>query len=327
MNAQPPDQIPFDPSDSDEPGVRHRDRRALVVALLVICGVLCGFPGSLQGTGIVLVVGLVVIDVALIRATGGLAFRGERSLDERQTALRNLAHRLGFRLLGLALVLAFVMWVPGSAIAAWNAGLPLQVDSGVSGRFIVSVLELVAMMPTMVIAWMEPGVPPAARRRSTFAVPAVAASVTVLAWVLLLVLVPAQNVPANGNTVDLISSGATCRHFAAGRMIGAGLGATVGTHVEVCWNGRQAFVVGGGSRAVGHLGRLSGDRDLSACGADSWGDFALVSGLTCTTRITSDGTLHYAFQALVSPLPFTIGARQVSMSLVVTRSGRVLVPL
>lgn len=307
--------------------MNRRHTRALVVAVLLICGFLvCGFPESLHGTGIVLVVGLVVIDVALIRATGGLAFARRRSLDERQTALRDLAHRRGFRLLGPAFLVGLLLWFPGSALAAWHTLSFPQVDRGISGRLILGVLELVAMMPTLVIAWMEP-VAPGTGRRGTFATPAVAASGALVAWLLIVAAAPVQRAAPNAVLVGLTASGATCRHFIAGRTVGAAFGATVGTHVEVCWNGSQAFVVGDGSPAPGGLAQLRGDPDLTACGADSWGDFAFVTGPTCTARTSADGTLHYTFRAGVSPLPFRWGARQVAMTLVVTRSGRVLTPL
>lgn len=328
MTALPLLQLAPVPPSSVEDG-KGGGVRVLVVAVLATCGLLVsGLPRSLHGTGIALVVGLVVLDLVLVGATRGLAFARARSLDERQIAVRNLAYRRGFRLLGPALVVAVAIWVVGSSIAGsgFLPGLPfVQVDGGVSGRFIVGVLELVAMMPTLVIAWVEPG--PAAGRLARLAAPAMAGSTTILVWLLTLALAPVQQAAPNGDLLLVGASwpGGTCHHFVGGRIIGAGFGATLGTHVEVCWDGRRAFVVGTpGGPGTGQLFAPEGEPTLTACGADSRGDFAIVSGATCTSRTSADGTLHYSFRARVSPLPFEIGAREVTMNLVVTRQGRVL---
>ncbi|MBO0683573.1 MAG: hypothetical protein J2P45_10485 [Candidatus Dormibacteraeota bacterium] len=299
--------------------------------MLAVCAFLVsGLPRSLHGTGIVLVVALAVLDLVLVRATGGLAFAAGSALDEREIAVRNLAYRRGFRLLGAALVLAVAIWWVGNivAFAITYPGPSSQVDSGVSGRFVVAILELVAMMPTLVIAWMEPAL--AVGRWASLGPPALAGSATVVVWLLTLALAPVQvaSPSLNGGAggVALTSRVGPCHQFVGGRIVGAGFGATVGTHVVVCWDGRRTYVVGapGGSGTGQLVSSPMGEPTLTACGADSSGDFAVVSGPTCTTRISADGTLHYTFRARVSPLPFEMGAREVTMNLVVTRQGRVL---
>ena len=63
-------------------------RRALVLAALAVTAFLVSsLPASLHGTGIVPVLALAVLDVALVQATGGLAFARARSLDERADVL------------------------------------------------------------------------------------------------------------------------------------------------------------------------------------------------------------------------------------------------
>jgi len=307
-------------------------RRDLVLAALVVCAFMAsGLPGSLHGTGIVLVLVLAIIDVALIRATGGLAFAPARSLDERQARLRDLAYRRGFRLLGLAQVVALAVAFLGTYINVLvtfrsDAGLS-QVDSGISGRFLVAFLELLLMMPTMVIAWMEPDRAdddprPARGLWALLAVPAVAA-----AWLLAVTWAPAQAAASSRSTfVDSTVANATCRHFVGGRIVGAEFGATVGARVQVCWNGQQAFVVGDPSAPAPGAGETSPPRApiLTACGADNADDFALVSGVTCKATTDANGTLRYTVRSRVSPLPLGIAEREVAMSLVVTRDGRVL---
>jgi hypothetical protein len=188
------------------------------------------------------------------------------------------------------------------------------------------------MMPTLVLAWTEPDAveePEAVRAplRPLLAVPVIAA-----AWLLAVVAAPAQTAAASTSfTVGGLNiAGLSCRHVAAGRVVGAQFGATVGLRAEVCWNGRQAFVVGDPSTPP-PAGTLPNDvlppfaePDLTACGADGQDDFATVSGTRCTATTDSRGTLHYTVHARVAPLPLGIAARDVAVSLVVTRDGRVL---
>jgi hypothetical protein len=320
-------------------------RRALVLAALLVCGFLVsGFPRSLHGAGMAPVLVLAVLGVVLIRATGGLAFARARTLDERQTQLRDVAYRRAFRLLGLAMVIVLVLaflgdylpfvLAPRSQVApGW---FPPQVDSGIGGRFLVAVLGLLVMMPTFVIAWMETDRPrgdPAdgdrtvtARRRLP-STSVVLLAIAVASWVLGVARAPSQTAAASRNfSVDSERPGSVCRHFATGRIIGAEFGATVGMRVEVCWNGRQAFVVGDPRIPPPDPAQNDprGEPMLTACGADNTEDFAVVSGTTCTAKTDRDGTLHYDVRARVSALPLSIGARVVDMSLVVTRNGRIL---
>ena len=315
-------------------------RRTLVLAALAVTAFLvCSLPASLHGTGIVPVLALAALDVALVQATGGLAFARARSLDERQAALRDLAYRRSFRLLGLAMVLAIVAasvgTYAGMAATIRNHGDFTQVDSGIAGRLLAGVLELLLMMPTLVVAWMVPGRPAGDRvpgegagRSSPLllvlapAVPALAA-----AWLLAVAWAPAQAAgPSHSFGISADWLGSRCQHFATGRIVGAGFGATVGLRAHVCWNGRQAFVVGDPRIPPPVAGGIVPFRDssLTACGADNVEDFAVVSGTTCTATTGADGTLHYTVRARVSPLPFAIGARDVAMDLVVTREGRLL---
>jgi len=292
----------------------------MVVAVIALCALLVS-PVPLGGLGMVPVLALVALDAALIAATGGLAFARRASLDERQAGVRDLAYRRGFRLLGLAVVLALVAMFVDQYVAAF-AGTFSQVDSGLSGRLLAALAELVVMLPTLVLAWSpSTGQSEAAGLRGALAVPAVA-----ILWLLYVAWTPAQPAPAGRNFgVDASATDSTCAHFAGGRVVGAGLGATVGMRAEVCWNGRQAFVIGdpglplpAGVQADPH------DRLLTACDADDAEDFAAVTGKTCTATIDGDGTLRYAVRARVAPLRLPVGARDVAMELVVTRDGRVL---
>ncbi len=118
-------------------------------------------------------------------------------------------------------------------------------------------------------------------------------------------------------------------------MVGADFGAIVGLRAYVCWNGTDAFVWGdpalpppaGLNRYFKPFTALAFDAAQpfeTGCGLDNVGDFAAVGQTTCSERIDAGGTMHYTVSARVSPLPFGIASREVSIELVVTRAGRVL---
>ena len=129
-------------------------------------------------------------------------------------------------------------------------------------------------------------------------------------WVLDLTLVPVQAATRNPYFSSSTSeTGAKCQEFVGGRVIGGPFGATVGLDATVCWTGTEAS--------------LSNDPFLDACGSNTNDDFASVAE-TCTASTDSDGTLHYVVRARVSPLPFSIAVRDVTLTLVVARNGTVI---
>jgi hypothetical protein len=297
--------------------VKWSVRRALVLAVLGISGLLVSqVPASLHGAGMLAVIALVGLDVALIRATGGLAFARARSLDERQSALRDLAYRRGFRLLGLALIVGVLLVAVSWIVSATRDHAAMsQVDAGIGGRLLVAALELLLMMPTLVIAWMQrdqdEDEPDDVAGWGWLPASALAVAVTVLASLAPVAWGAPESAPQSRNfSVVAEMPGSTCRHFAGGRTVGAPLGATIGMRAEVCWNGQDAFV--------------HPDFTLTRCGADNADDFAQVSDTICTASTDADGTLRYAVRARISPLPLGIASRDLTMRLVVTRDGRVL---
>lgn len=296
-------------------------RRVVVIAALALCALLVS-PVPLHGLGLVPVLALAALDAVLVAATGGLAFARTASLDERQAAMRDVAFRRGYRLLGLGIVLAVIVSFGGAGVAARLSGGISQVDSGLSGRLLVAVAELAVMLPTMVVAW-------SARNGGgrVTALPGLAVPLIAAAWLLGIGWTPVQAaaVSRNFSIVGPAAVGSTCGHFVAGRIVGGGLGATVGMRVEVCWNGQRAFVAGDPAIPLppGVIGNPPA-RFLTSCGADDVEDFAAVSGRTCTATVDADGTLRYAVRARVLPLGLPIGSRDITMDLVVTRDGRVL---
>jgi hypothetical protein len=328
----------------------RRVRRVLVVAAVVITAPLGSLlPDSLHGFGILVVLVLAGLDALLIQATAGLAFARRHALDERERALRDLAYRRGFRLLGLAAVLEVVALIVTGILSVILApdgqrGLgTTAVNNGITGRGLVVLAELLLMTPTLVIAWVDPnrerdetGTERRGQRVAWLALPALG-----VAWLVLVMLAPQQVVTASTNSSSASVQGATCMHFAAGRMVDAEFGATVGLRVEVCWNGHNAFVFGDPriplprSAVAGLEAGMPADLvidpsmfntdnpDLSGCGRDNSDDFATVSTTTCTGVIDDSGTLHYSVHAIVSG-PLGLGQRDVTLTLVVDRTGNVL---
>jgi len=133
-------------------------RRVAVTAVAALTALLASAL-PLHGFGIVVVVALAGLDILLLQATGWLAFRRGPGLDERQTAVRDLAYRRGFRWIGPAVLLLWLVWflsyvavMAGSSVSAGDAS-----DGGIAGRVLVGMAELVIMMPTCVVAWREDG--------------------------------------------------------------------------------------------------------------------------------------------------------------------------
>ena len=329
----------------------QRARRVAVVVTLLATALLgSSLPPSFHGFGILVVLCLVVLDLLLVRATGGLAFTRRRTLDERETALRDHAYRRGFRLLGVALAVELLIVIATAYVSfalstlgqnGSFAGSP-ELNNVITGRGLTAVIELLVMLPTLMIAWSDPNhLEPRGRqpgRRGVLpwlSVPAVAA-----AWLLVVATVPEQATAASTNfSIGFGMEGASCAHFSAGRVVGSQFGATVGLRVGVCWNGTTAFVANDPSIPLppSAIAAMRGvppgtpanfinpaDLSITACGADNLDDFATVSGMTCRSTVDAAGTLDYTVRAHVSALPGGIGQRDVTMILIVDRNGRVL---
>jgi hypothetical protein len=326
---------------------RRARRVAVLVTLLATALLGSSLPPSFHGLGILVVLCLVVLDLLLVRATAGLAFTRRTTLDERESALRDHAYRRGFRLLGVALAVELLIVIATAylSFALSNLGQngafsgSTQLNNVITGRGLTAIIELLVMLPTLMIAWADPdheapGREPVRRAALLWlSVPALAA-----AWLLVVSTAPEQATAASTNSSSFGLAGATCAQFSAGRIVGSQFGATVGLRVGVCWNGTTAFVTNDPSiplppSALAAMGVPSGtpanffnpaDVSITACGADNLDDFATVSGVTCRSTVDAAGTLDYTVRAHVSALPVGIGQRDVTMTLVVDRNGRVL---
>jgi hypothetical protein len=327
----------------------RRARRVTVLVILLVTALLgSSLPPSFHGLGIVVVLCLVVLDLLLVRATGGLAFTRRRTLDERESALRDHAYRRGFRLLGVALAVELLIIIATDYLSLALSNLSqngsftgsTQLNNVITGRGLTAIIELLVMLPTLMIAWADPdhvepsGREPGRRARLPWlAVPALAA-----AWLLAVSTVPEQATAASTNSSSFGMENATCAQFSAGRIVGSQFGATVGLRVGVCWNGTTAFVADDPSiplppSTLAAMGVPAGtpsnfinpaELSVTACGADNMDDFATVSGMTCRGVTDAAGTLDYTVRAHVSAWPGGILQRDVTMTVIVDRDGRVL---
>ena len=142
---------------------RRRARRALIAAYLLTLAALAtvGWIDALQngwrGHGslwIAILAAVLVEQAVLDKATRGLFRLPVQELDERQRAVRDLGYRYGFRI------------VAGAATALLAAGLYLPTDRLLTDTnrldwiaIAVAVVYLLWMVPTMVVAWLEPDDP------------------------------------------------------------------------------------------------------------------------------------------------------------------------
>jgi hypothetical protein len=144
---------------------RRRARRGLIATYLVTLAGLTavgwvdaqrnGVPGFLTGKlWFGLFVAILVEQVLLEKATRGLFRLRADVLDERQRAVRDLGYRYGFRILAaVATVVAVAaVWLPTDRLLRATSRLEWVAVA-------VAVVYLLWMLPTMVVAWIEPDGP------------------------------------------------------------------------------------------------------------------------------------------------------------------------
>jgi hypothetical protein len=284
----------------------------------------------LHGAGILVVLALVGLDVLLGVTTGWVAFQPTSRLDERQRALRDRAYRIGFRLVGAGVLMMVLLYIIGGILQAILLGPQSRSTSdGFSPRTVLAILELLAIAPTVVSAWLLPS-DSGSSGLATRWLPLIAVPIVALAWLGAVLAAPLETtvlatVPDNQFTMGA----AQCGHFGAVKRVASGFGGATRLEAEVCWNGQQAFTYGDPSlpRPVS----LPAEEfsmafpGLTSCmPLPSDTDFGNVVE-HCTGNIDGDGTLHLTLNGRVSPLPGGAGTRELQIRLVVTRDGKLIV--
>jgi hypothetical protein len=312
-----------------EPGSwlgRRAVRRGIVLLLAGICVALVATPAPASpsdSSGLfILFLLLIVLNVALGRATQRIATAPDTFVDERQEAQRNRAHRISY------VILAAV--VGGTALVADTASSQTRswLESSLGGGGWVAFLELLFVLPAMVMAFLDRGAllddVDTARVRGAGGRGRLAAALLVLTLAVPLVLslgvlvIPlrtsSHTVNPNSETPGApisASAGGTvtnCREFYAQSGVGAGVTALINLHAEACWDGTKASETYG----MNASDCLPGGTVL-----------AIVTPTLCQRTMSADGTLSFTYRSQVSSVLLPFLHRDVTLRLVIDRNGRV----
>jgi hypothetical protein len=299
---------------------RRSVRRALVALIAATCVGLMASPSYTGGSTVppsdefALVLLLVVLNVSLGTATQRVATAPDTTVDERQEAMRNRAHRIAYAIFAVA--------VGGTVVVADVASQQTRswLGSTVGSGGLIVFLELLFVLPAMVMAFLEPAYPavevreleghrPHGRRaRTAMALLALTVAIPVLLSLAIAVLPPSTS-RTLAATTDGGGSGATaCREFYANTHVGLGIEATFPLHAMVCWNGKRAF-------------ETFGMNNSDCLGGSS----ALTTATTtqCTRTTAADGTLAFTYRTDVASSLIPFVHRDVTLRLVIDRNGTV----
>jgi hypothetical protein len=313
----------------NEPGLwlgRRAVRRVIVIAIALVCaGLLTVTSGTPGGTGLLLILLMVLIllNIALGRATQRLATASDSTVDERQEAQRNQAHRIAY--------VVFAVVIGGILVIADLATTQSRVWLGdvLRGGGVFVFLELLFVLPGMVVAFLEPDrlLPDerealaasahATRARAGMALLALTVAIPIALSVLVLVLPPAVSSFTSRVRISTESSSPStsatqvrnCRLFHSDAVVGRGFQATIPISALACWNGRTA------TESYG--------MNPSDCLP---GDYAGVSVTTvrCTRTTAPDGTLRFIYETRISPLMLPFLGRDVTVTITMDKDGNVL---
>jgi hypothetical protein len=318
-----------------EPGSwlgRRGVRRALVAAIAADCvGVVAASSPGFQfgSTTVLLLLFLVLLNIALGRATERMATAPDGSVDERQEALRNHAHRLAYPVFAVIVGALLIAYVVSTQSRTWT-----QHVLGSGGLLVF--LELLFVLPGMVLAVIEPAPPPpepdaparprAANRQARVAVVLVVMvfALPFLASVGVVVLPPhssavidtsppppqVSGTPGPSSTGGQQATSPQCGSFMSTVSAGWGVSAEMPVFAYACWDGHRASAP-------------SGNTYGPVCWAP--GTLVAVTAEQCTpSAVTaSDGTLTLTWRATVSPelLPFL--NRRVEVKVIIDKNGQV----
>jgi hypothetical protein len=294
-----------------EPGSwlsRRTIRRTIVALIVLACVALLAVPGNLLGASVLLVLLFIALcDVILGRATDRVAMSPVVGrLDERQHALRDRAHRIAYWILaGLIAGVVIPAYLVSGGSRAWLAST--MTDGG-----LLAMLALIACLPPMVVAWVEPDrLPPEGTAgtvswQGRMATAMVVISLgTPLAFATGVWFLPIHQSPLVRTAIG--SAATKCAMFTRTERIGVWFSAEVPLSAEICWNGTTARESWGLNQSDCHLAA---------------GSFVSFQTESCTRRTDPDGTLRFTYAVIVHPslLPFL--GRRMEIDLAVGPDGR-----
>ncbi|MGO8686916.1 MAG: hypothetical protein ACLQT7_06985 [Candidatus Dormibacteria bacterium] len=312
-----------------EPGSwlgRRTVRRGVVAAIAADCvGVVAtSSPGAQIGSAtVLLLLFLVLLNIALGRATERMATAPDGSVDERQEALRNRAHHLAYAVFAVIVGALLLAVVVSAQSRTWT-------EHALGSGGLLVFLELIFVLPGMVLAVIEPAPPPPEpdsppRPRAASLQARAAAALVVLVFALpFLASVGVVVLPLHNSAVSDISPPATpapggqqvaspaCGTFMTRVYAGWVVDAELPVFASACWDGSRAHEPSGSS---------------STYSPDCWSASVLVAvtSAQCTPITTTGvgGTYTLTWRATVSPelLPFL--SRRVDVEVIVDRNGHV----
>jgi hypothetical protein len=315
------------------PWQRYRRRTAVALAGGLWLLLASPVPESLNGWGIAVVLAIVALVVAVGAGTGWVAFRRADQLDEFSLGLRDRAYRLAFRIFVLGVVLLGV----GLAVSEVLRGqITWAVPDPVGARGMAALLVLLASLPTAMAGWivatdeadpLADGGRARAGRLTWRWLPLLAVPVLFTVWLMGVAILPVSG--ASKVTLPdpgFAMSNGQCGAFAATEQVARGFGPTVRLLAQVCWNGREAWVINDpGAPAPRYFGPISSGVEPPLCSpANDGTDFGVVSRVGCQVWIDSAGTVHVRLTAQAGSGLESIGRKRIDITLVVTRTGRVL---
>ena len=305
-----------------EPGAwlgRRSVRRALVALIAATCVGLLASPSYTGGRTVppsdelALLLLLVVLNVSLGTATQRVATAPDTTVDERQEAMRNRAHRIAYAIFAVA--------VGGTVVVADVASEQTRswLGSSAGGGGVIVFLELLFVLPAIVMAFLEPAYPavdfrdlghrPHDRRgRTAMALLALTVAIPVVLSLAIAVLPPSTSTTLAPTTDGSVSGATACREFYANSHVGVGIEATLPLHAMVCWNGKRAF-------------ETFGMNNSDCLGSSS----VLTTATTtqCARTTTADGTLAFTYSTDVAASLIPFVHREVTLRLVIDRNGTV----
>jgi Na+-transporting methylmalonyl-CoA/oxaloacetate decarboxylase gamma subunit len=311
-----------------EPGSwleRRGVRRAVVAAIAADCvGLIAtSLPGLQVGSVPLLLLSfLVLLNIALGNATERMATAPDGSVDERQEALRNRAHRLAYPALAAVVGAILIADVVSTPSREWAEHV-----LGSGGLFVF--LELLFVLPGMVLAFIEPAPPPPepdapARPRAANVHARVAVALVVMVFALpVLASVGVAVLPlriSSGVSPSMpppICSGCSASSTTAGQP----------PNLTTCHSFDGQVVVGWGAYAgLEYSGQACWTEQSTSQTIPGWcgmGDqaFVAVTNVDCSST-SAGGTVTFTTRATLSPdlLPFL--RRQVTVRVTIDRNGR-----